>query len=82
MANQLARLPKFQIRVTPSDTQLLSWGTLTEFSDLRAHRSALPGRTGLNPLGSYYDLAAGIVARWATIGSSGCSARTSPTNSV
>jgi hypothetical protein len=59
---QLARLPKFQVRVTPSDTQALPWGTLTEFVTYEHIGQHYQDGTGLNPLGSYYDLAAGIVA--------------------
>ena len=58
----LARLPNFQIRVTPSDMQTLGWGTLTEFVTYEHIGQHYQDDTGLNPLGSYYDLAAGIVA--------------------
>jgi len=60
---QLARLPKFQYRITPSDTQDMSWGTLTEFMTYEHIGQHYQDSTGLNPLGSYYDLAAGIVAK-------------------
>ena len=59
---QLARLPKFQIRVTPSDTQTMNWGTLTEFVGYEHIGQHYQDSTGLNPLGSYYTLGAGIVA--------------------
>ncbi len=59
---QLARLPKFQIRVTPSDTQTFNWGSLTEFLTYEHIGQHYQDSTGLNPLGSYYDLGAGIVA--------------------
>jgi len=42
--NQLARLPKYQYRVTPGDTQVFSWGTLTEQVDVRVHWQTVPGR--------------------------------------
>jgi len=58
----LARLPKLQIRVTPSDTQTLGWGTITEFMTYEHIGQHYQDQTGLNPLGTYYDLAAGIVA--------------------
>ncbi|HSZ10498.1 MAG TPA: TonB-dependent receptor [Steroidobacteraceae bacterium] len=58
----LARLPNFQVRVTPSDTQTMSWGTLTENVTYEHIGQHFQDNTGLNPLGSYYDLAAGIVA--------------------
>jgi outer membrane receptor protein involved in Fe transport len=59
---QLARLPKFQVRVSPSDTQNMSWGTLTEFVNYEHIGQHYQDNTGLNPLGSYYDLGAGVVA--------------------
>lgn len=59
---QLARLPKFQYRVTPSDMQTMSWGTLTEFVGYEHIGQHYQDSTGLNPLGSYYTLGAGIVA--------------------
>jgi outer membrane receptor protein involved in Fe transport len=61
---QLARLPNFQIRVTPSDTQIFSWGSVTEYVTYEHVGQHYQDNTGLNPLGSYYDLAAGIVAEY------------------
>ena len=58
---QLARLPNFQIRVTPSDTQTFTWGSVTEYVTYEHVGQHYQDNTGLNPLGSYYDLAAGIV---------------------
>jgi outer membrane receptor protein involved in Fe transport len=60
--NQLSRLPKMQIRVTPSDKQTMSWGTLTEFVSYEHIGQHYQDFTNLNPLGSYYDLGAGIIA--------------------
>jgi hypothetical protein len=60
---QLARLPKSRVSVTPSDTQNMSWGTLTELISYEHVGEHYQDGTGLNPLGSYYDLAAGIDAR-------------------
>ncbi len=59
---QLARLPKFQVRVTPSDTQNFGWGTVTEYVTYEHIGQHYQDQSGLNPLGSYYDLGAGIVA--------------------
>ena len=59
---QLARLPKFQVRVTPSDSQTFGWGSVTEYVTYEHIGQHYQDNTGLNPLGSYYDLAAGIVA--------------------
>jgi hypothetical protein len=58
----LARLPDFQIRVTPSDTQTFPWGSVTEYVTYEHVGQHYQDNTGLNPLGSYFDLAAGIVA--------------------
>ena len=58
---QLARLPNFQIRVTPSDKQDFPWGSVTEYLTYEHVGQHYQDNTGLNPLGSYYDLAAGIV---------------------
>lgn len=59
---QLARLPKYQFRVTPSDTQTTPWGDLTESLTYEYIGQHYQDQTGLNPLGSYYDLSAAIVA--------------------
>jgi outer membrane receptor protein involved in Fe transport len=61
--NQLARLPDSQVRVTPSDTQLFSWGTLTEEVIYEHIGQHYQDDTGLLPLHNYYDLGAGIDAR-------------------
>ena len=60
---QLARLPDFQIRVTPSDTQVFPWGSLTEYVTYEHVGRHYQDNTGLNPLPSYYDLAAGLVTQ-------------------
>jgi outer membrane receptor protein involved in Fe transport len=61
---QLARLPDFQIRVTPSDTQTFSWGSVTEYVTYEHVGKHYQDNTGLNPLPAYYDLGAGIVAEF------------------
>jgi outer membrane receptor protein involved in Fe transport len=58
----LARTPKLRISVTPSDMQITSWGSVTEFVAYEHVGQHYQDQTGLNPLGSYYDLGAGIVA--------------------
>ena len=58
----LARTPDLRISVTPSDLQTFSWGTLYEFVTYEHVGQHYQDGTGLNPLGPYYDLAAGIVA--------------------
>jgi outer membrane receptor protein involved in Fe transport len=60
---QLARLPDMQVRVTPSDTQVFNWGTLTEQVTYEHIGQHYQDNTGLLPLHSYYDLGAGIDAR-------------------
>jgi outer membrane receptor protein involved in Fe transport len=61
--NQLARLPKYQFRITPSDTQLFNWGTLTEQVTYEYIGKRFQDESNLTPLPAYYDLAAGIDAR-------------------
>jgi outer membrane receptor protein involved in Fe transport len=61
---QLARLPNFQIRVTPSDMQTFDWGSVTEYVTYEHIGQHYQDNTGLNPLGTYYDLGAGIVAEY------------------
>jgi outer membrane receptor protein involved in Fe transport len=61
--NQLARLPKYQFRVTPGDTQDFSWGTLTEQVTYEYIGKRFQDESNLTPLPAYYDLAAGIDAR-------------------
>jgi outer membrane receptor protein involved in Fe transport len=58
----LARTPKLGIIATPSDMQVFSWGTLTESVTYEHVGQHYQDQTGLNPLGTYYDLGAGIVA--------------------
>ncbi len=60
--NQLARLPKYQFRITPSDIQAFSWGTLTEELTYEDIGLRYQDNTGLSPLPAYYDLAAGVDA--------------------
>jgi hypothetical protein len=59
---QLARLPRLQFLVTPSDKQMFDWGSLTEYVAYEHVGQHYQDATGLNPLGSYYDIGAGIVA--------------------
>jgi hypothetical protein len=61
--NQLARLPKYQYRVTPGDTQVFSWGTLTEQVTYEYIGKRFQDESNLTPLPAYWDLAAGIDAR-------------------
>jgi outer membrane receptor protein involved in Fe transport len=58
--NQLARLPKYQVRVTPSDTQVFDWGTVTEQLTYENIGQRFQDDTNLTPLPSYWDLGAGI----------------------
>jgi len=60
--NQLARLPKFQYRVTPSDTQSFGWGVLTEQLTYEHIGDRFQDESNLTPLPAYYDLAFGIDA--------------------
>jgi outer membrane receptor protein involved in Fe transport len=58
----LARTPDLRFSVTPSDLQTFGWGTLYEFMTYEHVGQHYQDGTGLNPLGTYYDIAAGIVA--------------------
>jgi len=58
----LARIPDLRFSVTPSDLQTFSWGTLSEFMTYEHVGQHYQDGTGLNPLGTYYDIGAGIVA--------------------
>jgi outer membrane receptor protein involved in Fe transport len=58
----LARTPKLRISVTPQDIQNFNWGSITEFMTYEHVGQHYQDGTGLNPLGTYYDIAAGIVA--------------------
>jgi len=60
--NQLARLPKFQVRITPSDTQLFNWGSLSETLTYEYIGQRYQDFTNQNPLGSYWDIGAGVLA--------------------
>ena len=61
--NQLARLPKYQARVTPSDTQVFGWGTVSEQVTYEGIGKGYQDAGGLTPLPAYYDLGAGIDVR-------------------
>jgi outer membrane receptor protein involved in Fe transport len=61
---QLARLPKFQARVTPSDTQSFDWGTVTEQLTYERIGERYQDDTGLTPLAAYYDLGFGVDAMY------------------
>ena len=59
----LARLPDSRVNVTPSDTQVFNWGTLTEGLSYEHVGQHYQDNTGLLPLHNYYDLGAFIDAR-------------------
>ncbi|MFZ1867045.1 MAG: TonB-dependent receptor, partial [Steroidobacteraceae bacterium] len=60
--NQLARLPNYQIMITPSDTQNFDWGTITEQVSYENIGKRFQDDTNLTELPSYYDLAFGVDA--------------------
>jgi len=62
--NQLARLPNYQIRVTPSDVQSFDWGTVTEQITYENIGKRFQDDTNLTELPSYYDLAFGVDAEY------------------
>ena len=58
----LERQPKFQVRVTPSYTVVPGpWGDVTAWVTYEHVGQRYEDLTGLQPLGTYYTLAAGIV---------------------
>jgi outer membrane receptor protein involved in Fe transport len=60
--NQLARLPKFQVRLTPSDSQSFNWGTLTEQLTYEHIGKRFQDESNLTPLPAYSDLGFGVDA--------------------
>jgi TonB dependent receptor len=59
---QLARLPKSRVYLTPQDTQVFNWGSLTEMVSYEHIGQHYQDNTGLLPLHSYYDMGFGIDA--------------------
>jgi hypothetical protein len=58
----LQRQPKFQVRVTPNYSMpLWDWGSLTAFVTYEHVGNRYEDIFGLQPLGSYYTLSAGLV---------------------
>ena len=57
----LQRQPKFQIRFTPSYTLEPTWGAITGWVTYEHVGQRFEDITGLQPLGSYYMLSAGIL---------------------
>lgn len=60
---QLARLPKFQVRVTASDVQTMSWGSLTESVTYEHIGERYQDTINQTPLYAYYDLGAVVAAQ-------------------
>ncbi len=60
--NQLARLPNYQLRITPSDVQSFDWGILSEQLTYESIGKRFQDNTNLTELPSYSDLAFGIDA--------------------
>jgi outer membrane receptor protein involved in Fe transport len=60
----LQRQPKLQFRVTPSYTLVPTWGDVTTFVTYEHVGNRYEDQSGLQPLGSYYTLAAGIVTNY------------------
>jgi len=58
----LQRQPKYQFRLTPSYAMPLSWGDLTGFVTYEYVGQRYEDLAGLQPLGTYYMLGAGIIA--------------------
>jgi hypothetical protein len=62
MANRSLVHRSCAFRVTPSDTQVFELGFGDRVRDYEHIGQHYQDGTGLNPLGTYYDLGAGIVA--------------------
>ncbi len=60
--DQLGRIPRYQFRLTPSDTQSFNWGSLTEQMTYQRVAIRYQGATNLTPLPAYYTLDAGVNA--------------------
>lgn len=58
----LQRQPKFRYMFTPSYTLPTSWGSLTAFLTYAYNGQRYEDQSGLQPLGTYHTLDAGIVA--------------------
>jgi len=58
----LQRQPKFQVSVTPSYMVLQNWGDVTGWVTYEHVGQRYEDQSGLQPLGSYYMLSAGVVA--------------------
>jgi outer membrane receptor protein involved in Fe transport len=58
----IQRQPKVHIMVTPSYTLAPTWGSLTAFVTYEHVGQRFEDQSGLQPLGTYYALGAGIVA--------------------
>jgi len=60
----LQRQPKLQFRVTPAYTITPFWGDVTTFVAYEHVGQRYEDQSGLQPLGSYYTLSAGIVTNY------------------
>ncbi len=60
----LQRQPKIQYRFTPSYTLVPAWGDLTGYVTYEHVGQRYEDQSGLQPLGAYYDLGAGLVANY------------------
>ena len=60
----IQRQPKLQFRVTPSYTWTPTWGDMTPYVTYEHVGQRYEDLTGLQPLGTYYTLGAGVVTNW------------------
>jgi outer membrane receptor protein involved in Fe transport len=60
----IQRQPKLQFRLTPSYTWVPAWGDLTPYVTYEHVGQRYEDLSGLQPLGTYYTLGAGIVSNW------------------
>jgi hypothetical protein len=60
----IQRQPKLQFRLTPSYTWTPTWGDMTPYLTYEHVGQRYEDLTGLQPLGTYYTLGAGVVTNW------------------
>jgi len=60
----IQRQPKLQFRLTPSYTWTSTWGDMTPYVTYEHVGQRYEDLTGLQPLGTYYTLGAGVVTNW------------------
>ncbi|HEY2783017.1 MAG TPA: TonB-dependent receptor [Steroidobacteraceae bacterium] len=60
----LQRQPKLRLLFTPSYTAVSAWGDMTPYVTYEHVGQRYEDQSGLQPLGAYYTLGAGVVTNW------------------